>query len=54
MSGRLNFVSDALSRLRVLGDDVTREDDVEPILDALWDEDPSINPEEILLLCSQT
>ncbi len=49
---RLNFVPDALLYLRVLGDDIVYKDDVEPILDVLWDEDPGINPEEVLLLYS--
>ncbi len=51
MSNRLNFVSDVFSYLRVLGDNVICKDNIKPILDVLWDEDPDINPEEILLLC---
>ncbi len=51
MSSRLNFVSDAFSRLYVLRDDVVCKDDTELVLDVLWDEDPSINSEEVFLLC---
>jgi len=47
MPGRLNLVPDALSRLAGHGDEQTRQREDEPALDAIWDEDPGVDPPDV-------
>ncbi len=35
MLGRLNYMPDALSHLRTMGDDIVRKNTIKPVLDAL-------------------
>ena len=53
MPGWLNYMPDALSRLCTMGDDVVRESTVEPVLDALWDEDLGIEIGGVFLILSE-
>src|SRR3569833_3454540 len=43
LPGRLNLVPDALSRRKTARDDEIRTLEDEPVLDALWDEVPTVN-----------
>ncbi len=53
MLGRLNYVSDALSRLHTISDDTVCKNIAEPVLDAFWDEDLKIKVENLFLILSK-
>ena len=46
--GRFNLILDALSRFRIIGDDIVRADnEVEPAFDVIWDKDNEEKPDNM-------